>query len=611
MNNPSEVLFGSSAMSASPATSVSRAVFPNVWSDYSNSELPRDLLTALQWSEKLWCGNGLYRKALERVNRFFITKIDISEVSDSERDRYRAVLEDYLKVYDSLIQLLDDLMAYGNSFSSLYVPFRRFLICNECGFSQPLDQIKSFQWDDFKFRIRCASCHKQVTAKVKDWRVHDLSRLGIIRWDPKFMHLQHNDWTQQTEFYLTIPDNIAAAVKKGDQFILSTVPWEVIETIKRGSLFHFDRQRIFHMKEPVLAGIRTAGWGMPRYISVFRQVFHVQVLKRFNEALAMDYIMPVRVVCPSGAPQADPSVMPMPVVQSQVASIFATHRRDPSSISFSPIPLQYMSMSGEGREMATYEMINAATSELLDAIGVPQDLQRGTLQVQAMPMAIRMMEQSNVQIPSAIHDWLTWLTMELARTYNYEVPTVRMQKPSLADDMEYKQMLMQLAAAKEVSKTTAYGPLNLDIKNEIRRIFQEQADQADAEREFQREEEERMKTEEQFASFSQQASQQPPMPPGGMPPMPPGPGGMVTAGPPGTPTPGGLQRPQSVQEINRRAEEMARQLLTMPAEARRSQLVSLKQHDPDTHALVTQKLRDLRQQASSMGQQMVIQQGGP
>jgi hypothetical protein len=151
-------------------------------------------------------------------------------------------------------------------------------------------------------------------------------------------------------------------------------------------------------------------------------------------------------------------------------------------------------------------------------------------------------------------------------------------------------------------------------------MFAEQREEAEAEREHQREEQEREKVESRLAELSQQQAGggQPPMPLGspGMPPMPPGgpgPGGAtaITAGPPGTPTPGGLQRVQSPQEINQRAEQMAREFLQMDQKTRTRALRNLKQNDPDMHAIVTQNLKNLRQEAASAGQEMVIQQGGP
>ena len=63
------------------------------------------------------------------------------------------------------------------------------------------------------------------------------------------------------------------------------------------------------------------------------------------------------------------------------------------------------------------------------------------------------------------------------------------------------------------------------------------------------------------------------------------------------------------------AEQVAMQMLGMPYEARKSELLKLKQGDETLHALVIQKMDDIRGQAKQQGgfqalQQMVGAQAG-
>jgi hypothetical protein len=57
-----------------------------------------------------------------------------------------------------------------------------------------------------------------------------------------------------------------------------------------------------------------------------------------------------------------------------------------------------------------------------------------------------------------------------------------------------------------------------------------------------------------------------------------------------------------------RANEIAQQLMTLPETQRKSELISLKRTDPTLHSLVISVMDDIRQQARSQGQQMVLQQ---
>jgi hypothetical protein len=56
------------------------------------------------------------------------------------------------------------------------------------------------------------------------------------------------------------------------------------------------------MKENTLAGVRNRGWGISRVLSNFRQAWYVQVLHRYNEAIALDYVIPFRLITPAPGP---------------------------------------------------------------------------------------------------------------------------------------------------------------------------------------------------------------------------------------------------------------------------------------------------------------------
>ena len=104
--------------------------------------------------------------------------------------------------------------------------------------------------------------------------------------------------------------------------------------------------------------------------------------------------------------------------------------------------------------------------------------------------------------------------------------------------------------------------------------------------------------------------------PGGMPmggaPMPAGPGGMPMGGAPMPGGGGGMGTPSNgavtPQGMMAQADQIAQQLLAIPYEVRRTQMVELKNSDPALHALVKQRMGDIRSQAKSEGGQMVMQQ---
>ena len=282
--------------------------FPDPFMDYSGMYTPRNLRTMLRWCEMMWAHNGTYRMALERVVAYFLTKIEIQEVSDAIKKRYEEFLNDTLQVMAHMRMVGLDFVFYGNSFTSTYVPFRRYLRCTACKFERPVENV-TYTFQTFKFYAACPKCKSRCEHEVADRRSMEQDKFQVIRWNPHQMHILFHPFSHRSQYLYKIPDNFKRYIREGKPFHVQYTPWEVIEAIRDDNLFAFHDDVIFHLKEDTLAGIENRGWGIPRAVSYFKQGFYIQILKRYNEALAMDYIVPWRVVTPGGArgnPKIDP-----------------------------------------------------------------------------------------------------------------------------------------------------------------------------------------------------------------------------------------------------------------------------------------------------------------
>jgi len=235
---------------------------------------------------------------------------------------------------------------------------------------------------------------------------------------------------------------------------------------------------------------------------------------------------------------------------------------------------------------------------------------KATLSVQAAPMALRLFERTWTHLVSGLNGWLNWFFETITDVLNWEKLSGRMQPVTLAEDMERKQVLLQLSAAQQISKQTALAPFGVDWMAEVERQFDEEKLYQTLSKRFQKEQAQSQQMEQTF-----EAAQQPPMPgmPGGMPgmaggmpgaPMPAG-GGMMPGGMPGA---GGT----TPADLLAQAEQVAMQMLSMPYGARKSELLKIKKADATLHAMVIQKMDEIRGQAKQQGGQQMLQQAfGP
>jgi hypothetical protein len=629
------VNFPSFAPGMAGAKSINRfqGAFPDPYLDYASTQMPRSIYDVLRWAQYTWLTYGTYRQAAQRVVRYFLTNIELNDVSEDERKKYDDFFRHELKIMDELAAIGDEYMQFGNSFVSLNVPFRRYLRCPKagCGFERPIDQV-NYTWEGWRFHGTCPACGHHGVLLRQDRRSLKTDKLKVIRWSPMEMRILHHPTSGRKTYFWDIPGYIKDRIRKGDSLYMEDTPWEIIEAVKENKLFRFADDVIFHLCDEAPAGMRMSGWGIPLIMSNFKQAWYIQVLKRFNEAIALDYLIPFRIITPApgSSREADPALhINMGLFHSRVLSMFRHHRKDPTAIHALPFPIKMDMLGADGKALAPTDLIDKATDEFLNAQGVPAELYRGSLSIQAAPMALRLFERTWVHLVSGFNNCIRWICTRVSSLQNWENLDARLEPTTLADDIEKKSVLQQLAAGQQISQGTAMRPFGINYKDEFRRRLQEEAFATEEMTRFQEEQQQRQSLQNTLA----QGSVQPPM--GVMPPGVPGQqGGMQQGGMPMDPSggmqqggmPGGMPMGMPMDagggsagvtpdDLVQQAEQYAYQMLQMPYELRRGALAKIKKSNETLHSLVIAKMRELRQTAAGQGgfaqlQAMVAAPGG-
>lgn len=572
--------------------------YPDPFDTWSTLMVPETVSEVLKWAEKLWIRNGTYSRACKRVVSYFLTKVKVTDCSDSEREQYEDFLANILDVMSVLTDCGEDLLAYGNSFSSLIVPFRRMLRCEKCGTEWPIRRVE-YKFQGRKFHWTCGNCnHHNHTEKPVDRRVRDKHKLRIKRWNPHHIRIRVHPISDRKEFYWAPPPMEAEKVKEGDPFYLNEYPWEMIEAILDDKLFQFNEDVIYHMADESLAGINANGWGLPPILHNFHQAYYIQLAKLYNEVLCQEYIVPFRVLSPAETPNVRGSDMAgggsrvsMGSINKHLTSMLKKHRRNPGGWHVSPVPVQYQALGGEGVNLNTYDHISAATDEMLNAIGVPVELYKGTLNLQTLPTALRLFEQTWPHLVAAFNGWLDWLMDRLFETMGWEKAKARLQSVTWADDIERRHIIMQLMAAGKVSSEAVMSPLGLDYDEELEKIFDEQRRGTEEQQKFEAEMMQRQQIQELMNSGPAQAA------------------GMAQGMAPGVPAAGGQMQAPGVTpgDLMAQAHQIAQQLAGADYATRRRELSKIQKTDQALHAAVKQQLEEIRNQAASQGKQMILQ----
>jgi len=603
------------------------------WQTLSRFLYPRTVKKVLAWSEELWNHHGLYSQAIRNAVRYFMTEVEVygKDVEYKTRKKYEEALTDNFDLMEDLGLIGDDFIGFGNSFTSLYVPFQRSLQCPQCAYIAPLTKLfetgtTAVQWATFEFRGACQKCGRSVTYQRVDAPVPDVQRKPrILRWPPQYLQVKHCLASGSKRYRLDIAryTELSSPIRMGDPLYLAETPWEIIEAVKCNKPLEFAEGMVYHMMQPSAAVTMPAlkGWGLPLFMNEFETAVLLTLLDKYTEAIAVDYLVPFRAIVPQKMQgQEDPLLtVNMGGFMAQVRSMIDEHRMNPATWHTLPFPLQQVNFGGDAKNLIPVDLMQFFEHRLLQCMGIPEEFQANQAQQTTQIIRFRMFERQWQFFANQLNKWLTWLTNKRGELLMWERVRARVVPVTVVEDPNDQAMKLQLMAGGQISQSTGLRGLNIDPEYEQERILEEAREAAD------RSQKEKKRQEEEGTNAA--VMQSPPAAAALMPPPPMGaPASGASGGMPGAPAgappmggapgmpgmaalPGAGEQATSLDDLMAQADQIAQQIMTMDPVARRQQLVELKHSNEALHAQVTSRIQSYEQQAATMGVQ-AARQGG-
>lgn len=555
--------------------------------DYSSQQIPSKLRDVFKLAEQCWFKLGTYRQAIRRLVRYFITPLEFHDVDIEENERWEKLLTKKIGIQERIALHGDDLLSYGNSITAIHDPFIRFLRCPKCHLSIRASHFK-YKYRGGEFGGRCPNrkCGYQGKFEIIDRKDPDPTNLHIIRWNIREIELKFEPITGYSEYYWSPPDRVKKGVQSRDPFWLDNLPYEVITCVENGQRLVLNPKTRYHMKMETLCGVDNRGWGIPPVLSNFGQIWHVLMLRLTNEAIALDYLLPLRIITPAAVGNADERRDPISAslgsgyFLERVLQMIEDRRTNPTNWYALPFPVQYGPLGGEGHQMLHPELFKEAIGTLLNDMGIPIEFFQGTLQVQAAPTALRQLEKTWDFFIHQTNNWLDWATDTIATIMGWDPVDASLSPTTIVDDIARKQLLLQLAFQGDISMDTAFRPWRLRYREEQDRRQLEEEWRAQRQMELER---------ALSGKSTLMPAALPPGAPQGAPPIPLGAPQSAAATPP------------SLEELVAQADQTAQQLMGVPDTVRISQLRMLGQQHPTLHALVKQRLSKMDRQTDREG----------
>jgi hypothetical protein len=609
--------------------------YPLPYLDYTSTAVPATFSELLDWSEFMYLSQPEIRELFKRLFNYFNTDIEINPVDPSKQqlssddvNDWSALLTDDLQWNTHVVEMLDNMAVYGQDFLSVVAPIIRYLRCPHCGQQVELEHLaklpgSDFKYQDNKFVARCMStvCRKDrrgvAVMEDKEVRVSDATKFKIKHWPVREIILHHYEWTNESKVFWKIPERYKRAVAFGDLHTLKTADRGVLNAIHKNVLFEFNPGRIFHAKEPVLSGLQTGGWSLPRTIYLARQAWTLQILRKNIQAIGLDFVVPLRILSPADVQQRGQHgamVNPATMMRNDdfsrlVRTMQARHRMDPTKIHSVSVPIDYKFIGGEASQLFPAELHQMAKDDLLDAGGFPVDIYKANLTIQSAPVGLRLFESQNRAIPHTANHALQFVADRISELAGKDPIRAKHERVTLVDNLELTMTKLQLAMQGSASMTNALKSMGMNYEKEMRQQLQDQKDLEALTREYQEE----MAQGDQAVQQMQMAMQ-PQVDPATGQPIDPSQGGQAGGAMPGMVPAApqlpsqGLVIPEDIQGMEAAMQQLAQVLGPDPA-ARQRELSILQTQNPSAHGILRTRLEQFDNQMRSQGKDMLMQGG--
>lgn len=447
--------------------------YDNPFLDMTSTYIPITIKGMFKFVAAFAVNDGIVSQCIIKMSEYPITKLiyNDEEKTKFENDQtiewWKNVLEKQINIMRVLKECGMDYYAYGNSIISISFPFRRQLECPRCKEWHNVEAM-NIKFRAYQFYAKCR-CGYDGHMKARDLPTKEVSGIKIIKWDLPYIDIKYNNISGDHFYYYTPPENIKNAIRRGDMDIVNTTRLEIIEAIKKNKQLKLTTNNIYHQKRSapqyIIPGER--GWGIPLIMPVMKDIFHTRILKKANEMICFDHIVPLRIMFPTSQGDVSPHLTTnLSSWKSKIEDQVMRWRKDPNYIAIVPMPIGTQSFGGDGKILMVTPEIKAVQDDIIVGMGVIPELIRGGASWSGSNVSLRIVENTFLNHRSDMQNIIDFIIDKVSIFFAKAKIPVKMADFKMADDLQKKQMMVSAAMGPSsdalISRATAIKELGFD-----------------------------------------------------------------------------------------------------------------------------------------------------
>jgi len=447
--------------------------YPNPFFDIASTFVPKNIKTLFKYCRSFFYTNSFLNNVVTKLAEYPITEILYDgEIGQPAKQQYNAILNENLKIKSLLIDIGLDYFTYGNAFVAAQMTPIRFLKCSECAEEIKFDDLKKIKLKKYVIYGTCPHCQaSEAKFTIRDTYPKNVKNLKFVRYSPESIDVDYNPITGDITYFYTIPGKIKSKITKADRKILKTIPAVFLDSLRENKKIELDPLNFFHFKRPTLAE-EDMGWGKPIILPALKEIYYLQMLKKGNEAIAHEHVIPKKSIFPANTTQMDPfTQMNLGKWSGKMEEQIKKWKRDPNHIGIFPIPIGYQELGGNARALLLTPEMKFLEETIINSLGVPIEFIKGGTTWTGSSISLRIVENHFLTYRELLLDFLNHFVVPKIRgNLGYPDVKLKFKKFKMSDDAEAKQLAINLNATGKLSDSNLLDEFGYDSEVEAEEI---------------------------------------------------------------------------------------------------------------------------------------------
>lgn len=437
--------------------------YPSPFFDIGHTYLPPSIKALLRWCRYYYLVNPLINSVIHKMSEYPITEIVIDEKDPDIRGKWEELLGQHLRYRAFQIETGLDYYTYGMCLVTVHFPFTKWLICRNCKHKEKAAKMQ-YKWRNLDYIIECDKCNHVGPAVVQDFYERDLRRIRLQRWNPEYVNVDPGFAGADPIYTFELPLQLRNDLLLGKKLVLDTIPDIFVEAMKRNKFIAFSPENVFVLKRPIISQ-KEEGWGMPLIFPVLKDTFYLQILRKAQEAIAQEHIVPLRVLFPqAGSATSDPyTTINLDAWKTRMENEIAKWKYDNNYIPILPLPIGNETIGGDGRALMLHQEMQAWSEQIVAGMGVPREFVFGGMQYSGSNVSMRMVENMFIGYRTDHENMLNqFVIRRIANYMGWPTTRAHMRRFKMADDLQRAGLFFQANQAMKISNQTFLQELDQD-----------------------------------------------------------------------------------------------------------------------------------------------------